>query len=449
MIQKVIMPKMGQTVEEAVIEKWHVNEGDKVDKGQVLFELTTDKATIEAESYYTGTMLRILRQEGETVPVNAVVAVVGDPGEEIPESIMNEAGSGTPAAGTPEGEGGPQPAPGSATPATAPAAPQPEPLPGPARPSGRVIASPRAKMRAGELGVNLAALAPTSPTGRITEKDVLAFYERTAAAKATPLARATAMSRGVDIGAVQGTGVAGKVTAADVAAARPAVAAGKVPLSAMRKIVAERMSASKREIPHFYLSLDADMTEAVAYRKQLNATAPVKVGFNDIIAKAVAQAMIEFPATNAAWVGDGIEQKDDINIGIAVALDEGLIVPVIRRADRLDIIDLARTSIGLIEKARSKRLLPDEYTGGSITISNLGMFDITSFQAVINPGEAAILAVGKIHDQPVVRDGGIHIRSMMNMTLSVDHRVIDGAVAAAFLKRVKDLLESPTGPAQP
>ncbi len=315
-------------------------------------------------------------------------------------------------------------------------------------------------MRAKEARVPLQILRGSGPGGRIVEKDVSEYLARREPVRATPTAIEMACERGIDLTALRGTGPGGKISKEDVLAAQPAAARPaaarerRVELTAMRRIVAERMAKSKREAPHFYLTMEVDMTAAAALRAKLNADLPaggvglpaggvglpaeasaktggkMRVGFHDLLIRACAKSLGENPMMNVIWGGDHIRVRAEINIGLAVALDEGLIVPVIRNADHLDLAATARTSAQMIEKARSKRLLPDEYEGGCLTISNLGMFDVDNFIPVINPGESAILGVGRIAQKPVVIAGGIQVRSMMSCTLSADHRAVDGAIAA-------------------
>lgn len=449
MIQKILVPKLGQTMEEAAIAKWHKHEGDTIEKGDVVLEITTDKATLEVESFVSGTIRKILAAEGVTLPVNTVVALVGEPDDELPDDLMAlEAaarGEGAPAPATTPAESAPA---ASATPATA-TAPTAQPTPAIAATDGRIFISPRARKLAAKEKIPVVVLRGAGPNGRITEKDVRAYLEKGKAIRITPAAKVAAVERGVDVTLITGTGPGGRITREDVLAApvvtplAAAPSAGRVELSAMRRIVAERMSRSKREAPHFYIFMDADMTNAVEARKRINEAGSVRVGFHDILIRACAKAMAEMPAMNAAWDKDAIIRRGEINIGLAVAIDDGLIVPVVKNADRLGLTDIARQSQSLIEKARSKKLTPDEYEGGSLTISNLGMFGVDCFLPIINPGEAAILGVGSIAPKPVVIDGGIHIRSIMTLSLSADHRIVDGAIAAAYLKRVKNLLESP------
>ena len=435
MIQKVFLPKLGQTMEEATIEKWVKKEGDQVDRGDVLLEITTDKATLEVESYVNGVLRKIMAKEGEVLPVNAVIALVGEADDEMPsdEEIAEMARKREEAAPT------------AAEEEKAEAAPVKEAV-SVSTPSGRRFASPRARRLAKRNKVNLSLVSGTGDGGRIVEKDVQACLARLEGIKVTPTAKTIAYERGVDLTTVKGTGPGGKITKADVLKAAPGVAVAatrRVELTAMRSIVAERMTYSKTHIPHYYLNIAVDMTECVALRQELNEAAPAKISYNDFLTRAVSISMHNHPEVNVVWKDDHIEQNAEINVGIAVALEDGLIVPVIRNADRLSLKDTAVASRGLIDKARGKRLTPDEYTGGCITISNLGMFDVDSFVPVINPGESMILGVGGIHDAPVVIDGGIHIRAIMNLTLSGDHRAVDGAVGAAFLRDVKVLLEKP------
>ncbi len=443
MIQHFLMPKLGQTMEEATVERWHKKEGDKVAKGDVVLEITTDKATLEVESFIAGVVRKILAPEGVTLPVNTPIALVGDPDDPLPDNLTElEAAA--------RGEAAPAPAAAEAkteepSRAEAPTAVGEAP---PAPPPGRVLISPRARRHAREEKVPFQILRGTGPNGRIVEKDVLDYLARRGKIKTTPTALAVAFERGVDVTTLTASGTGGRITKEDVLAApvaAPAAApqAKRIELTAMRRIVAERMTQSKREAPHFYLIMEIDMTEAVKLRTKLNAEGKVRIGFHDFLIRACATALREHPQMNVAWAGDAVRQRGEVNIGLAVALDEGLIVPVVRDADRLSLQQTAQESGRLIERARSKHLTPDEYHGGCLTISNLGMFNVDNFVAVINPGESAILGVGRIAQKPVVIDGGIHVRAMMGVTLSADHRSVDGAIAAAFLNRVKGLLEAP------
>lgn len=437
MISEVLMPKLGQTMEEATVEKWHKNEGETIQRGEVLLEITTDKATLEVESYVTGVLRKIIAPEGTTLPVNAVIALVGEAQDPLPANLaalMAAAREGAAAAKKEEKaeaastgvEAGPTVA-----------------LP----PAGEIFVSPRARMRSRELKVNLSLLRGSGPGGRIVEQDVLDYATRRDATPITPTAIEVAYQRGVDVTMLKPQHAAHRITREDVLAtpipsAASAAPAAK-PLSAMRRIVAERMSLSKREIPHFYLSMDVDMTEAIALREKLNAGKEKAVAFHDLLLKACAIAMRDAPAMLSAWSKSGIVERDTVDIGIAVALDEGLIVPVVRNIAKRSLGEISADSRRLIEKARSKRLTPDEYEGGCFTISNLGMTGVDSFAAIINTGESGVLGVGRIAKKPVIVNDAIVIRPMMNLTLSADHRAVDGGAAAKFLARVRDLLESP------
>ncbi|MBM4084851.1 MAG: 2-oxo acid dehydrogenase subunit E2 [Planctomycetes bacterium] len=434
MLQTVLMPKMGQTMEEGTVEKWHKREGDAVKKGEVLLEITTDKATMEVEALVSGVLKKILAAEGQVVPVTKPIALIGEPSDAVPSDLSAFALA----------------APVAAEARTAEAAAQVEaqPVAQAAVPAGRIIASPRAKKRAEDAKVSLALIKGTGPGGRIVEEDVVAYIEQLGKVKATPMARVLAAERGVDLRPLAATDT--RITKADVLAAaqRPTPSAlpkgeKRQPLSAMRRVIAQRMAQSKQEVPHFYLVMDMDMTAVAALRGQLNAKGDVKITFTDLIVRACALALEQNPKMLCGWAGDAIVLRGDVNIGVAVALDEGLIVPVIRNANQKPLAALSVEIKALAEKARHKRLTPDDYSGGCLTLSNLGMYDIDSFIPIINPGESAILGIGRIAERVVARQGGIHIRSMMTVTLSGDHRVVDGAIAAKFLKDMKLLLEDP------
>ena len=436
MIQKVLMPKLGQTMEEAVVEKWRKQVGDPVAKGDVLMEIQTDKATLEVESFVEGTLLAQVAEQGESFPVNTVVALVGDQGDKLPDvqALRAKALEAKPSE-APAPKAAPEPAPVAAP--AVPAVPAPR---------GRVIASPRARRRARDAKISYKILVGSGPNGRIVDKDVLAYLQKLRKVKATPTARQIAMDKDMDLLQVRGTGAGGKITKDDALAhapATPAPAAGAAPMSAMRRIVADRMSQSKREAPHFYLTLEADMTAAIALRKSVNAEGTVKVSYHDLLLRACGLAMAEQPAMNVAHVNDGLVQRGEVNVGLAVAIEDGLMVPVVHGVDRLSLTAVARKSRELVEKARGKRLTPDEYQGGCLTVSNLGMFGIDWFYPIINPGEPAILGVGRIAEKPVAIEGGIHVRPMMSLALCADHRAVDGAIAAAFLERVKEMIEAP------
>lgn len=445
MISKVTMPKLGQTMEKATVEKWRKKEGDSVTKGDILLEITTDKATLEVESYCQGTLLKIFAGEGTEVPVNHVIAVVGNPGEAIPADIAVPPPP-PPAEAAPKGEApiaSPRrESPAPAQPAFAPsAAAMSAPMPAPSRPR-RLFASPRARKRALEEGIPLACIAGSGPEGRIVEKDVEQYLGRIAKVRISPTARKIASQRGVDILKVRGTGPRSRIMKADVARAVPA-GGRREELTAMRRIIADRLSHSFRDIPHFYLMMDMDMTQVIPFRNGLNQSGKVRISYNDILMKACAFAFSDVQEMNSAWLGDAIVTRGDVNIGLAVSLDKGLIVPVVKSIQIKTLEQIAVESADLVKRARSKQLTPDDYEGGCLTISNLGMFDVDAFVPIINPGESAILGVGRIAERVVVTDGKIEVRPMMTVTLSGDHRTIDGAQAAAFLKRIKDVLAEP------
>ncbi len=421
MIQRVTLPALGETVDTSTIERWLKKEGDPVHTGDILCEITTDKATLEVESYYKGTLLKIVAAERMELPVGALIAIVGDPGEEIPGEILAEAAPATGAAAPAAAAPGPV--------ATAPSATAS--VVAPVTPGGRVFASPRARRTARELGVALDGIQGTGPGGRIVEADVAAA-EAAPAVRASPLARKLAERQGVDLAVVRGTGPGGKVVKADVLARGPAPAPGAVvPLTAMRRIVAERMLTSKQTIPCYYLQMDADMTDLAELRRELNAGATDgKISFNDFIIKACALALKAFPQVNSRWVEGGIQRRAAAHVGLAVALDEGLVVPVVRHADTKTLREIACETADFARRARSKKLVPDEYRDGCMTVSNLGMFGIRNFVPVVNPGESTILGLGVIQDRVVYCQGDVRVRKMMSMTLSVDHRLVDGAVGA-------------------
>jgi len=452
MIQKVTLPKLGETVEVSTIDKWLKKEGDPVAVGDVLCEITTDKATLEVESYHRGTLLKIIAPTGKELPVGTLIALLGDPGEKIPADILAQAGEAAPALAA---------AKTAKAAAKAAAAPAPaEVLP--VATGGRLVASPRARRAAKELGVDLARIRGMGPGGRIVEADVLAAAKAARDVKASPVARKVAARMGVDLAAVASAAAGGKVMKEHVlraaAAGKPglpaearrslgevgAKAGEVVPLSAMRRIVAERMLLSKQTIPCYYLEMDADVTDLVCLRNKMNARQDAqKVTFNDFLLKACAAALRAFPLVNSRWVEGGIERRAEVNVGFAVALDEGLVVPVVRKVDRKSLAQVAAEAAGLVERARSKRLQPDEYQGGCLTISNLGMYGIRSFIPVANPGESTILGLGMIGDRVVFRQGSIQVRKIMTLVLAVDHRIVDGAVGAQFLEAIRDALEAP------
>ncbi len=439
-MHEILLPKMGQSVEEAEIVEWFKNEGEPVQEGEPLFSIQTDKAEVECESTASGVLRKVLIQPGVEVPVLTVVALVGAADEALPDLAKYGAEGAPSKDSTPTAEQQEAPA--------VPAAPASAPQAGQAAPaSGSAPVSPRAKKLAKEKGIDPSTLRGSGVMGRVMEKDV----EAVAGKKITPTARRVAIIAGVDVSTVEGTGTGGKITKRDVVRAAqkpqttkappsPSPAAGTprtVPLTPMRKIIAERMSASKYQAPHYYVTVEIDMANAKALRSRL----AFKASFNDLVLFATAKALREFPAVNAQWAGEAIQEMPDINLGMAVALPTGLIVPVIQKAQLLSLEGLSTESKRLAEKAQTGKLLPDDYTGNTFTVSNLGAFGVDHFTAIINQPDSAIIAVGQIKDRPVVLDGGIHIRPIMKLTISSDHRVVDGALAAQFMGRLKEILE--------
>jgi pyruvate dehydrogenase E2 component (dihydrolipoamide acetyltransferase) len=448
MLRDVALPKLGQTMEEATIQTWHRKEGDAIQKGDILLEINTDKAALEVESFYSGVVKKLLYPEGTTLPVNAIIAFIGDPGDVVTEeAIRNALATGVKAATV------------GAAPA---AAPKPQgvavaeravqaaaPIEAAAAPSGRLFASPRARRTATERKVPLRLLRGSGPGGRVVERDVLAHAERVSRLRVSPTALEVAFQRGVDLTRVKGSGIDGRIMKEDIEAAptgptAPGLPSGpRVALTPMRRIVAQRMAHSKSTIPHFYLTMDVDMTEAVSYRRTLAETQGRKVSFNDLILRACTIAFAKVPEMNVAWADGSLIEREEVNIGLAVALDTGLIVPVVRRCESKGLEQVAEATAALIEKARNKRLTPDEYEGGCLTVSNLGMFGVETVVPIINPGEVAILGVGRIAARPIVIGSAIVIRQMTTLVIACDHRLVDGAIGGRFLRAIKDALEAP------
>ncbi len=453
MIQKIILPQLGQTMEEGTIEKWHKNEGDDVKKGEVLFDLTTDKATLEVESFAEGVIKKILVAAGETVPVNQLVALVGDPEDELPEDIdeLRDDSAGSVAEKSATGE--------SDARARDSAAPSPEPAPPPegrqsSEETGRVFISPRARKIAGENSVSVQALRGkgTGPGGRIVERDIRSYLAELEKVKFTPAARETACCEGVDLLVVRRPD-GGRITKEDVLEAaekqQTAVGGGTVPLNAMRRTIAKRMAESKQSVPHFYLVGQINMREAMERRRRLNSDEGVHITVTDMLVKATAEALKKHPRMNARFEGDAIVMNPHVNIGVAVAVEDGLFVPVIKDADSKALPQLSRDLASLAAAAREGNLIPEQYEGGSVTISNLGTYGIDSFLPIINPPESCILGIGSIKEEIVVEEGAMRIEPMMTVSLSADHRLTDGASAAAFFNTFRQALEEPAWMCEP
>ena len=430
MASKVIMPKLSPTMEEGQIARWLKKEGDKVSMGEPLAEIDTDKATMEMQALSNGVLRKILIKEGESAPLGQLIAVIGEADEDI-SSLLSEA----PAKEKPQQE---QPAPEAAQTQTAAAEPAPKPTAaaetnGHERPtaapseSGRMIVSPLAARMAAEAGLDLRTLQGSGPGGRIIKRDIeAALSQPKAAATSGTFPRAVEPLR---------------FQPATVASASPY---RDEPASEIRRTIARRLVTSIGPVPHFFLTSEIEMDRAAEMRRGINALDPdLKISINDIIIKVVAAALVQHPAVNASFQDKFIRYYEHADIGVAVAIEDGLITPVIRSADQKTLSEIASEVRELADRARSRKLKPEEYTGATFSISNLGMFGIDEFTAVINPPEGGILAVGAMAAKPVVRDNEIVVRQMMRVTMSCDHRVIDGATGAKFLQTVKKILENP------
>jgi len=425
MATAVLLPALSPTMKEGKITRWLKKEGDKISSGMAIAECETDKSNLEIEAYDDGVLLKILVPEGGAAPVGAPIAYIGKPGEKIdlaavPAPKVAPAPKAAPAAvpavaGALEPQAEPTaPMPSrSAVMAAAKAAPAPAVEVG-----GRLRASPLARAIAKDQGVDLASVAGSGPSGRIVRRDIEQAMKGAPAAAAKPAAAFPRAARG----------------------GRPEPEL--LPVSGMRKVIAQRLGEVKPGVPHFYLTVDVEMDEAMAVKDQAKAL-ETKVSVNDVIVKATAVALRRFPRLNQQFAGDKIVQLHTVDVGVAVAIEDGLFTPVVKDADQKGLAEISAEVRDLAERARRKALKPEEYSGGSITISNLGMFGIDSFIGVINPPHAALIAVGAVQPKAVVRDGQIVIRQMMSLTLSGDHRVIDGAVGAQYLQVLKGVLEHP------
>ncbi len=436
MATKVVMAQLSPTMEEGKLIEWKISEGDAVSQGDIVAEIETDKANMDVEAMGAGVLRKIVVQAGATVPVGTLIGIIAEPDEDI-ESLLSEAAAG-PVAGAAE-----EPADAPVAPSDGPEAPTAtdEPAevaeePASAAPSAetepeaegeRVRASPVARKMAAEKGIELGAIAGSGPGGRIVKADIEAAI---AAPAATSLATAA------------GGTTAGAIVAEP--AAEPLLRDERVEASQMRKAIARRLAESIGPVPHFYLTIEVDMERALDMRSELNARADgFKIGVNDILLKTAAEALVRHPQVNASWDEDAIQFHGRVDLGIAVAVDGGLITPVLRDADRKGLRRISLESADLIERARARKLLPEEYQGATFSLSNLGMFGIDEFTAVINPPEAAILAVGMTQEKPVVVEGELTVRRRMRVTMSCDHRVVDGAIGSAFLATFKEMLENP------
>jgi pyruvate dehydrogenase E2 component (dihydrolipoamide acetyltransferase) len=419
MATTVVMEALSPTMEEGRLVEWKKQPGDAVAVGDVLAEVETDKAVMELVARAAGSLLQHAVAPGSTVPVGNPVAWIGQPGEAVTAASPAAAPAPSDAQATPPV------ATAGAPPSTPPAAPAPAPV----HDGGRVKASPLARRMAAERGLDLGAMTGTGPEGRIVLRDV----EGAKAGGRAP-ARPTTPAPGTARPAA---------APARPIAATPGESFADVPLSQMRKTIAKRLAQSIGPVPTFYLTAEADMERAAEARESLNALGEGKVSFNDIILKATAVALRQHPACNAWWQDDRIRYWSDVHLSMAVAIEDGLITPVIRHADRKSLREIGAEARDLAERARARKLAPEEYTGGTFSVSNLGMFDIDEFTAIINPPEAGILAVGRITEKVVAHEGQPAVRRQLRLTMSCDHRVIDGATGAAFLRTLVRMLANP------
>lgn len=415
------MPKMSDTMTEGVVAKWHKKVGDPVKPGDVVAEIETDKATMEFESYQEGTLLYIGIEEGKGAPVDAVLAVLGKPGEDFSELLKS-----------------------SAAPTPAPPAAAPAPEVKPVTPAAPAAAAPATPVKQAAPAAAPVVATPSMETDSRT--------------KASPLARKLAAEKGIDLRQVMGSGDHGRIVKRDIDWFKPgqfvagfsSVSTGltqeqfeEFPVSQMRKTIARRLSESLFTAPHFYLTVSIDMEPVMSARESINAVTGAKVSFNDFVIKAAAHALRQHPKVNSSWLGDKIRVNHHVHMGVAVAVEEGLLVPVVRFADTKTLRQINGEVKAYATKAKEKKLQPSDWEGNTFTISNLGMFGIEEFTAIINPPDACILAVGGILEKPVVRNGQVVPGHEMKVTLSCDHRVVDGATGAEFLRTFKGLLENP------
>jgi len=435
MEEVILMPRLSDTMTEGVIADWHKKVGDMVKKGDVLADIETDKATMELESYKEGKLLYIGAQKGDKIAVNSLLAVIGDEKKIDLEKIKAAANQGVAMGGSTSAggvaaaatEAGASGASGSAAPAAAEAVHSGLSVSA----DGRIKASPLAKKLAAEKGIDISQVPGSGDNGRIVKKDVDSYVP---GGKATSAAASAAQPT-----------TDGKAAASPTAlpASIGQVSYDEVPVSQMRKVIARRLAESKFTAPHFYVTMSIDMDKAVESRAKMNEVSPVKISFNDIVLKAVAISLKQHPAVNSSWLGDKIRINHHVNIGVAVAIEDGLLVPVVRFADLKSLSQIGTEVKDLAQRAKAKKLQPADWEGSTFTISNMGMFGVDEFTAIINPPDACILAVSAIQQVPVVKNGAVVPGNVMKLTLSCDHRVVDGATGSAFLQTVKSYLEEP------
>jgi len=418
-VEVVRMPRLSDTMEEGTVASWIKKEGDEVEEGDILAEIETDKATMEFESFYSGTLLYVGIQEGETAPVDAVLAIIGPKGTDV-SSIVKSGGASKPAASkSTEEKKGEKPEASKETSQEATASD-----------GSRIFASPLAKKMADDLGIDLSQVKGSGENNRIVKKDIENYKTSGKAAEAKPAAAAQPQQQ-VQSSPVQAYTPAGEESFEEVKN------------SQMRKTIAKRLAESKYNAPHYYLTIEVDMANAMANRKQINEIPDVKVSFNDLVIKASAMALRKHSKVNSQWTGDTTKIAKHIHMGVAVAVEEGLVVPVLKYADQMSLTQIGGQVRELAGKARNKKLQPQEMEGSTFTVSNLGMFGITEFTSIINQPNSAILSVGAIVEKPVVRNGQIVVGNTMKLTLACDHRTVDGATGAQFLETLKTYIENP------
>lgn len=411
MAEIILMPKLSDTMTEGVVAEWNKKVGDSVENGELLAEIETDKATMEFESFYDGVLLHIGVAKGDAVPVNTLLAIIGEKGEDVSKLIEDAKNASQPEEIHVEEKKELTPVAESVEVST-PVVSKPAPA-AVADSNGRVFASPLAKRMATEKGIDLQNVVGTGEAGRITKRDIEHYV---------PYIPALSGGKRAHVGVEQYT---------------------EEPISQMRKTIAKRLAESKFTAPHFYLTIEMDMDRAIDIRKSINELGGVKISFNDMVVKASALALTEHPKVNSSWYDDVIRRNQHVHIGIAVAVEEGLLVPVVRFADGKSMDEIGAEVRVLAEKAKNKKLQPSDWEGNTFTISNLGMFGIEEFTAIVNPPDSCILAIGGIRQVPVVKEGMVVTGNVMKVTLSCDHRVVDGATGAAFLNTFKTYMENP------
>lgn len=421
---KIEMPKLSDTMEEGVIAKWNVKEGDKISAGDIIAEVETDKATMDVEAFDDGTLLKIIPAEGDAVPLGGLIAVIGEEGEDIYDILEGAGGSSSDNSASDDSdkkEEKEKKESKSEENEESTSDEKSEKTSGSSSDDGRVKASPLAKKMAEDKGIDISSVQGSGPDGRIIKKDIEDYKG----------------------GSSSGSGLSKPSSSASTSKSFESLESKEVKVSQMRKVIARRLSESKFTNPHFYETIDIDMKAAMSARSSMNEANDVKISFNDIVVKACAIALTRHQAINSSWHNDIIKEHGDVHVAVAVAIDEGLMTPVINHADKKGLSQISSETRELAGLARDRKLQPEQMEGSTFTISNLGMFGIEEFTAIINPPNACILAVGAIRDVPVVENGEVVPGKRMKVTLSSDHRIVDGAKAAQFLNTVKNLLENP------